>query len=140
MKTFDNVAKRGITPDDLTDNTRLFELYEGASCIDSVYFEDGRNVDEIISCENERLEAKVFEYIIYDADTMPEISLDIDSYIFEDVSETELLNFKIANNLIENMEQGEVEAWIDRQYLLKRWKEVSAEEYFEDYIENPRYF
>ena len=57
----------------------------------------------------------LFNAITYDADTMPEISIDLDGgIIFEGATAEELAEFKRANNLPEDMEQGNVEAWMDR--------------------------
>jgi len=63
---------------------------------------------------NNKLE-KLFNRIIYDADTMPEISLDIDDgIIFEGATNEELKAFKKANYLPQDMEQGNVETWMDK--------------------------
>ncbi len=60
----------------------------------------------------------LFNAINYDADTMPEISQEIGesgNFLLEDVTEENLANLKTANNLPADMEQGNVEAWLDKQ-------------------------
>lgn len=72
-----------------------------------------------IEKEYKKLEA-AYNAIEYNSDTMPGLSWEKGTgFIFEGVGPGELENFRKANNLPNDMDQGNIEAWIDSQVINK---------------------
>lgn len=68
-----------------------------------------------MNTKEQKLEA-AYNAINYDGDTMPELEYETGTgFIFEGVTAQNLAAFKKANNLPDEMQQGEVEAWIDKK-------------------------